>query len=369
MRDLRDVLMSFEALHGAPAVLATVVRVEGSAYRRPGARMLRLDDGRLVGLLSGGCLEADLAERGREVAASGTATLASYDARHDADLVFGLGSGCNGRIDVWIEPLPETSEGGHLAFLGRTIAAGETAFVATVLAPPRLAGRRLWWSESGTASGTVSDPALAARLHAAILAQRPSRRHQTVMVEDGPAPLELLVERIRPFPRLAVFGGGPDARPVARLALELGFDVTVVDHRPAFVRPERFPGARVLLAEAGSAPAGLGRLDAALVMSHHFGHDRDTLGRLLAAPPRYLGVLGPRARTARLLHELAKEGIVPDAATRPRLFAPVGLDLGAETPEEIALSILAEIQAVLAGRHGGSLRDRAAPIHGSDTDG
>ena len=177
------------------------------------------------------------------------------------------------------------------------------------------------------------------------------------------------MEPILPWPEIYVFGAGPDAVPVVRLAVELGFDVTVADHRASFVRPERFPGAAaVVLCNPSLLAETLdpGPDAAALVMSHSFIHDRAYLGQLLRRPLRYLGALGPRRRTERLLGELAAEGLVADPVARAALHAPVGLDIGAETPEEIAVSILAEIRAAFVGRAGGSLRDRNAPIHGEN---
>jgi xanthine dehydrogenase accessory factor len=181
-------------------------------------------------------------------------------------------------------------------------------------------------------------------------------------------PVEVAFEVVMPAVRLIVCGTGPDAAPVARFASQLGWDVTVVDHRPLTeAHSKRFPGARVVeCAEAVRVAEvlPLTTRTAAVVMSHHFPRDRDYVQALLAANVAYLGVLGPRARTERMLAELATGNGGP-GANSDRLFAPVGLDLGGEGPDAIALAIISQVSAVTSGRGGGHLRDRRAPMHAS----
>lgn len=278
---------------GEGAVVATVVGVDGSTYRGAGARMVVRADGSTIGAVSGGCLEADIVARAAEVLATGLPELAHYDTRSD-DGVLGLGMGCQGVIDVHLEPL-----------------AGD---------------------------------ALSAEI-------------------DRLAEL-----RVRNATRLLVCGAGADAIPVVRLAVMTGWLVTVVDHRPSFATAERFPDAeRVLRLDASQEDgmlASVVRLDefaAAVVMGHAATHDRARLHELLGVQGlRYLGVLGPRRRTMELLE--GASGVAPGELP-PHVFAPVGLDIGAETPEEIALAIVSECAAVLAGRAPRSLRDRGGPIH------
>lgn len=372
MRDRRDLLAAFAALRarGGHAALATVVRVVGSAYRRPGARMLLADDGTRVGLVSGGCLEADLAERARPVLEGGVPVLVTYDASRDEDLVFGLGLGCEGTVEVLIERVPERPDGGHLALVARCLEERRRLSLCTVFrsAGDVPVGTRLWLVEGEPEGGGPVPEALAVALGREAEASLAAGRHRCVSVDDGAGgSVEALVEPVLPWPELYVFGAGPDAVPVVRLAVELGFDVTVADHRASLVRPERFPGAAaVVLCNPGAlaGPFDPGPEAAALVMSHSFASDRACLGQLMQRPLRYLGALGPKRRTERLLAELAAEGVVPEPDLRAALHAPVGLDIGAETPEEIAVAILAEIRAAFTGRDGGRLRERRAPIHG-----
>jgi xanthine/CO dehydrogenase XdhC/CoxF family maturation factor len=178
-------------------------------------------------------------------------------------------------------------------------------------------------------------------------------------------------EVVTPAVRLLVCGSGPDAVPVVRFATQLGWNVSVIDHRPvAHAHPERFPDARVIEC---ADPVRLGDAvplaphTTAVVMSHHFGRDTDYVQALLAAGVAYVGVLGPRSRTDRVLAELAARGVAPDARTAhgARLYGPVGLDVGGDGPEAIALAVVAEVSAVASGRTGGHLRDRSAPLHGA----
>lgn len=371
MRDLRDLITKFEYLRsrGEVAALATVMRVVGSAYRRAGARMLLASDGTRVGLVSGGCLEADLMERAQPVLATGRAITVTYDASSDEDLIFGLGLGCNGMVEVLIERVPERPSGGHLDLISRCLGERRKLALATVFraAGPVPLAARCWQMAGEPISGQFSGGSIAAEIAPHIDAVLHSGRNRNVMIASMGGPLELLVESVRPFPGLWILGAGLDARPVARLAVDLGFEVSVADHREAFARREYFPGAsHVVVCDPDRLAETVDPDDGGivLVMSHSYANDLAYLRALLMRPLDYLGLLGPRQRSERILAELAKEGIEPSHDVLSRLHAPVGLDIGAETPEEIALSILSEIRAELTGRNGGRLRDRNAPIHG-----
>lgn len=366
MRELRDLVAAFRALgpSGAVAVLGTVVHAEGSTYRRPGARWLGLPDGSAVGLVSGGCLEGDLLERARAVVASGSATRVRYDSTGDDDLVWGLGLGCAGVVEVLLEPV-SASAPGPLSLIEACLAARSPGALVTALeggpgtgahAALHPDGRFDVGGWAGAPSSLRRDVEAAARRAAD---ERRTRRQRV-------AGVDLLVEPISPPPRLLLFGAGADAAPVVRLAAELGWSVEVVDGRAAFARAERLPEAeRVILCEP-DAVAERVAVDAdtlVLVMTHHYLHDRAILRALLGSPARYVGVLGPRRRTEDLLADLRDEGVAPGEAALERLFAPAGLDVGADAPEQIALSVVAEMQAVLCGRSGGRLRERKGPIH------
>ena len=334
-------------LASEPLVLATVIKTGGSTYAKPGAQMLIAADGEYAGLLSGGCLEGDLREHAREVAASGTARIVSYDLRSTTDQLFGLGAGCEGAMDILLSRVGESDGWQPLPYLAAAYKRGEQCRVAFVVAS-REANIELGLSfpaEGEFSELAQDDPKLHALHDAAVAAP------VNAIVSAVPLAVELFVASFAPPPRLLLLGGGPDARPVATLADFLGWRVVVVDHRSTYLAPKHFPPATTLMETRAEDVARLLRLDvhsAAIVMSHHLESDLAYLRALAHSTVPYVGLLGPAARREKLLSDLG-----PDAALlRARLRAPVGLDIGGRSPETIALSIIGEVQAALAGRSG-----------------
>lgn len=330
MTEISRLLSLLAGAAGAPAVLATVVQVEGSSYRRPGARRLLLADGTSTGSVSGGCLEEDIAERSRRVLASGQPELAVYDTAAENDLVWGTGLGCQGVVRVLLEKIPAVRP----AWID-TLAAHLRERRPTVLA--------VAFGGSGPAGTRLADEAA-----------------------SGDTEALLFCETIAPPPALLICGAGDDAQPLARLAKELGWHVTVADSRSALATRARFPTADRLQARPIADLARDWTSDEptlAVVMSHRYADDLSYLRALLPRALGYVGQLGPRSRTDRMLRELAAEGGDLAPAQLAKLHAPVGLDLGGDTPESVALAIVAEIQARLSGRTPGFLRDRPGPIH------
>jgi xanthine/CO dehydrogenase XdhC/CoxF family maturation factor len=308
-------------LANEPLVLATVIRTGGSTYAKPGAQMLIAIDGEYAGLLSGGCLEGDLREHAREVAATGKARIVSYDLRSTTDQLFGLGAGCEGAMDVLLSRVSAAENWQPLAAMAASFRASLEQHFAFVVAS--------------------SDPAY------------PLGTASPVNGHPGSAPrgVEVFIAAVTPPPHLLLLGGGPDARPVATLAAFLGWRITVVEHRAAYLLPERFPPSTKLVATHPAdvaATVPLAEFSAAIVMSHHLESDLHYLRALAHAPVPYVGLLGPAARREKLMNDLAQDA----GALRPRLRAPVGLDIGGRTPESIALAIIGEVHAALAGRAG-----------------
>ena len=322
-------------------VLATVVATAGSTYRKPGARMLIMADGSTLGLLSGGCLESDLQAHAEAVMHSGQPRAVEYDMRGPDDILFGIGAGCEGAMRVLLEPAnPGSPAAAALAAAGRTTQAGDASCLVMV---HESADLRL---------GThAAEPPLHAKLVAAAndsLLETASRG-----VEWGPASerTRAFVQFLAPPPHLLICGAGPDAQPVAAAARGLGWRVSIIDHRPAYAVPARFPGADVRVAqpERLRTEIDLLRCHAAVVMSHHLASDETYLRELAeAGVPAYVGLLGPEARRGRLAKELGPLA----EKLRLRIRGPVGIDIGAVTPEGIALSIVSQIHAWLAGRAG-----------------
>lgn len=330
MNELQRIVKAWKAEPGAQFVLATIVRTEGSSYRRPGAHMLVLPNGETVGSISGGCLERDVITHAEKIRGSGKAVLLSYDTTSEEDVFMGVGLGCKGVIEI----LLETNIGEKLAFIAKLFEERRSGVVATTIR-----------GEVGTVKFSND------------LKEFENRD-------------DVYQEVIHPPTPLFIFGAGFDAIPLARFAKELGFEVTVVDRRPAYACKERFADADAVIvaspSEIGKVP--LNDRSVAVVMSHHYVSDRDYLKALLGIPLRYLGVMGPRKRAEKMLAEFREEGILVGEELLARMHNPIGLDIGAEGPEQIALAILAEITTVLAGHGGGILREKKGPIHSPRTE-
>jgi len=352
---------------GEPVVLATVVRVVGSSYGGVGARMVIRVDGSTVGLVSGGCLESDLCAHALEVHAAGRARLVTYDTRVDDDAVWGLGLGCNGLIDVLLQPLSPDDAIASAELLSAALSAAEPSVLATVIRSETTRGAPAIGAQAllGPGETTTGDWGGGAALDAARsgMSEALASGRRGGLAEDGSTWIAL--EVVPPAVQLVVCGSGPDAAPVCRLARGLGWDVSLVDHRPVTeAHAQRFPGVMVVeCPDAGSLAKAtpLGTRVAAVVMSHHFARDTNYVRALLAANVAYVGVLGPRARTERMLAELATSGDSLDNSEA--LFGPVGLDLGGDGPEAIALAIIAEVSAVMHERDAAHLRDRGTALH------
>ncbi|WP_433927293.1 NTP transferase domain-containing protein [Sorangium cellulosum] len=340
----------------SPFLLATVVRVSGSSYRRPGARMLVAGDRWLSGCVSGGCLEGDVMLRGEHRCRDG-AVVVTYDSTTEDGEPWGVGLGCNGVVDVLLERVEAGATHDALAFAGACFAGETTGTLVTVIRSTASAvpvGARLAFGPPCALARPVADPAARAAIERAA-------RGPAGVVELDAAGITVLVEKIAPSPQLFVLGGGHDAVPLVTLAKSVGFRVTVAG--PVIRQGSRFAAADRVLSTGGAADRLRALIDAAaepyvVIMHHQRTPDRDALAAALASRARYIGVLGPARRTRDLLAELGR-----GPGDDPRVHAPIGLDLGAETPEQIALSVVGELQAVARRAQGGKLRDRARPLH------
>lgn len=334
-----------------PLVLATIVNTSGSTYRKAGAQMLIAGDGNVAGLLSGGCLEGDLVAHSQEVLDSGRPKLVLYDTRTSDDLIWGIGLGCEGAMQILLTRLAADNNYQPFAFaedLRETHRAGSYVVV--------IESANLGFPLGTAYVDTQELPArvLEALRHHAPLAgdgRVPRTTSLATMVEADDA--RFLVVPVEQPPRLLMLGAGPDALPLSEIAGLMGWHVTIVDHRAAYAVAAHFPRARVVECQpAANLAALLTRryFDAAVVMSHHLVSDETYLAALADSDIPYVGLLGPAPRRVRLLSDIGERA----ARLTPRLYGPVGLDIGANTPETIALAIVSEIQAVLSGRSGGS---------------
>ena len=367
MSEIADVLAAIEALaaRGERMALATIVAVRGSTYRRPGARLLVPEDGAPIGNLSGGCLEGDVADMARVVMEEGRARLAGWDLTADDDAVWGLGLGCNGAIEVFIEPADRAAE--VAAALRKALHEERPVSVVTVIESDDdavMPGARLVVAPQGSVEGSLGHAAVDAVAVRAAREQLAAERSEVRRLRRG---VRAFVEVLEPPLHLVVCGAGHDAIPLVRAAAGLGWNAVVVDDRAAFLTSDRFPeAAEFVHVEEPIGVVKAARVDErtfAVVMTHNFLRDKDYLGALIGSPVSYIGMLGPAARTQRLLLELADEGVGIDDGVRARIHGPAGLDLGAEGPDEIAQAIVGEIVAVKRRRSGGFLKSRPGPIH------
>ncbi len=348
LRRLEDVTRA-----GRDMALATVVRIEGSSYRRPGAKLLIEAEGATLGGVSGGCLEADVREVGLGSLRTHCSSLRHYDTGGDENVVWGLGLGCDGAVDVFVQPLTDPDIRSLLVRVKELLTGDDPVALCTIIDGPDLGqclavtGREVLDASNGDAGS-----------HGDIV------RRARACLESGHSQLEdlsagrVFIEILLPPPRLLVVGAGDDAMPLVRYAADVGFRVTVVDHRSAFLERERFPTAVDLVnvrPEDGLDEWRTESQNLAVVMTHSLGLDRSWVEVLSKTPIRYIGLLGPRARTEKIVEELGGDG--------SRVFGPVGLDLGADGPEQVALSIVGELLAVHAGREPRHLRNRQSGIH------
>ena len=346
MKELFELIEKRRVAQNFPHAIATVLRVDGSSYRRPGARMLINARGRVAGSISGGCLERSVVTEGQRAILDGQPRLLTFDTTDQDDLAMGTSLGCQGKIWIGLEVVPPSLPWSLEMIVADVGLRREPAVLLTKTAEnPALSFETTAVFDEG------EDPVIAGIFN--------TRRTRYDVDRAS------LLEWLTPPLSLLLFGGGPDIGPMTRLAAELGYQVTVIDRRADIALKENFPQAQqVVLARPHEFARLLSPDDrtAAVVMNHHYETDRDVLAALTSFQIPYIAMLGPKRRTGRILEELTAEGHNVRAIAHV-LHAPAGLDIGAETPEQIALAILAEIQATFAGRKGGNLRDRNAPIH------
>jgi xanthine/CO dehydrogenase XdhC/CoxF family maturation factor len=307
-----------------------------------------------MGGVSGGCLEADVREVALGVMRSGTPRLLHYETGADESTVWGLGLGCNGAVDIFVQSIGVPAVRDVLPAFAAAMAHDEAIAACTLVSGPAVGCSLLATAERAVA-GSTGRPDLdreIAHLAATRLAGGESRL-------DPLGADQVFIDVLLPPPHLLVCGAGDDARPLVQYAAEAGFRVTVVDHRPAYLSADRFPLARQLLLlrpEESGHRLVVSRETSVVIMTHSLPYDREWLRCFLASDAEYIGLLGPRARAAGIMGQLGVE------ADR-RVFGPVGLDLGADGPEQIGISIVAELLAVRAGRQGQHLRERPGAIH------
>ncbi|HEY1214659.1 MAG TPA: XdhC family protein [Bryobacteraceae bacterium] len=345
---------------GERAVLATVVKTQGSSYRLPGARLLITASGQRAGSISGGCLEDDLVKKAWWLSENGP-MVRRYDTTPDGEIGPSFGLGCNGIIHVLLQRLDPGADS-VLELLREVRESRRSAAVAHILQHQELVGEKIVVDVNGGVASEVSRAELDVWLEQQARSSLSENRSRIAVHEGG---LETFCEVLAPPIQLLVFGAGDDAVPVVEMAKYFGWRVLVLDGRAHYARRERFPSADEVLVRPAGDSGMQARIDpwtAAVLMTHSYSQDLEIVRELSAMPLAYLGILGPRKRTTQLLAEAA----ISPASIGPALHGPMGLDIGADGPEQVALAIVAEIQAAFNGRQGGFLRQRAGSIHSEE---
>jgi xanthine dehydrogenase accessory factor len=372
MKEIQAIIQAYEEAQqqGKQTALATVVHVQGSSYRRPGARMLITVDGQLTGAISGGCLEGDALRKALLVMTRQQPMLVTYDTTDEDDAKLGVGLGCEGIIHIVIEPiLPEQAD--NPIQLLKTISAQRQH--ATLVMLFSLNDRRE--VQPGTCLLQLPGETVTARIGNDALQKALTADAKTAFINQVSAAktyvsegkqFTAFIELIKPAVSVIIIGAGNDAIPVAQMANIMGWQVTVADGRPAQATAARFPTANQVLVTKPDQVIEQVTIDAQTVfvlMTHNYNYDLKVLRQLITRRVTYIGMLGPRKKLVRMLDELKVEGIEPTPEQLTSIYGPVGLNIGAENAEEIALSIIAEIKAVIAGRAGEFLRNSADTIH------
>lgn len=370
MKEIRNIIKAYEEAQkqGKQAALATVVHVDGSSYRRPGARMLITDDGQLTGAISGGCLEGDALRKALLVLIEQRSMLVTYDTMDDDDANFGIGLGCNGIIQVLIEPINDTDTNNPIQLLKKVAGNRQRAVLVTLFSLQNKRdtqyGTCLLLKEDQSTAGDIPvlKDILTADAQEALANQNSSFKNYISENYN----LTAFIEMIKPAISLVIIGAGNDVIPMVEMADILGWETTVVDGRASYAKQERFVSACQVLASKPENVLEKLIIDEQTVfvlMTHNYNYDMAMLRQLAQKNVVYAGMLGPRKKLDRMLDELKEEGIHLTNEQLSIIHAPVGLDIGAETSEEIALSILAEIKAMFAGRQGHPLRNNREAIH------
>lgn len=355
MKEIHDIIDTIRKIQQR-AVLATVVHIKGSTYRRPGARMLVTESEELVGAISGGCLEEDVRKKSQQVLEENRVQLVTYDMMSDDDIVWGLGLGCNGIVQVLLEPLQANNIPRELQFAEDCYLREQTGFIAVIFESQQqeLVGRKYIYGE---------DDDIWQKIKAAKPAILEQNKNSVVQIEIDGVLCKVLVEGIMPT-TVVVFGAGFDAVPVVEFCKNLGWKVIVCDHRETYLNAERFPQADERIVAHPKTLHHHLKLQPhhfVIVMTHNYHNDLQVLQNLSQTQVSYIGMLGPKVRTQRIIDEIQQQ--TQKQLDTSTIFGPIGLDIGSETPEEIATAIIAEILAVKNKRSGGYLRQYEGSIH------
>jgi len=372
VKELREIVKAYDAAvqQGKKTALAAVVHLDGSSYRRPGARMLVNDEGELTGAISGGCLEGDALRKAMFALSQQQSKLVTYDTSDEDDMTIGIQLGCAGVIQVLFEPINPNQTANPIQLLRKALAIRQHAVLVTLfdLSDKKnfQPGTCMLLESDGHLSGSQPFPALQEELVQEMNLVLQSGKSVFRQFTGEGWSITAFLEYLQPPVSLVVVGAGNDAIPMMQFADTLGWDVRVVDGRNTHARPERFASACQVLVSKPEQVLEQLPMDERTVfvmMTHNYNYDLAMLRALLPTRTPYIGMLGPRKKLERMLDELRSGGMEVAESMLEKVYGPAGLEIGAETPEEIALSIIAEIQGVLTGTSGGQLKSKTGVIH------
>lgn len=367
-KEISDIVKAFSEaqLHHRQTALATVVHVEGSSYRRPGARMLVEDNGRLTGAISGGCLEGDALRKALLAISQGQNKLVTYDTTDEDDAKLGVQLGCNGIVHILFEPIRQ-GQNNPVQLLQRLTARRQETVLVTLfnLNHTVQPGTSLLYRPAEMIALLDDAELKKLALYDANEAFASGTSDIKTYSVDGKT-LSAFVEYIRPPIAVVIAGAGNDVQPLVELTSILGWETTVVDGRATHATAQRFPKAAKVFVAKPHEVLNKVAVDAQtvfLLMTHNYNYDLALLKEVLPTEVNYIGVLGPKKKMERMWDELSSEGFAIAENYFSKTYSPVGLDIGAETAEEIAVSIVAEIKAAMSKRDGVPLRTRQEAIH------
>jgi xanthine/CO dehydrogenase XdhC/CoxF family maturation factor len=372
MKEIQNIITAYQKAidAGRQTALATVVHLEGSSYRRPGARMLVTDEGQLTGAISGGCLEGDALQKAQLVLAQQKSRIVTYDTTDESDDTLGVGLGCNGVIRILIEPLVPENPMNQVEFLKKVVGQRQKAVLVTLFSLENQKGHQpgtcLLLDQAGNFHGSFEDETLENQLKEdAVVAMETQKTSFKKYISEKYS-LTAFFEFIQPAVSLVVIGAGNDVIPLVEMANVIGWETRVIDGRSSYARPERFQTACQVIVSKPEHVLEQLTIDEETVftlMTHNYNYDLAMLKALVTKKIKYIGMLGPRKKLDRMIDEMKNEGIKLTEEQMSIIYGPAGLDMDAESAEEIALSILAEIKAVLAQKEGKSLRTKQGVIH------
>ncbi len=372
MKEITDIIKSFELAkkQHKKTALAAVVHLDGSSYRRPGARMLINDEGQLTGAISGGCLEGDALRKAMLVIAQQHSKLVTYDTSDEDDVSVGVQLGCAGIIQVLFEPIDINAEINPLKLLQKVITKRQKSVLVTLFSTaeknkPQV-GTCLLLEEDNTITGDIPVAGIKEAVMKDVFTVMQSQASLFKNYDAENITVTAFIEFLQPPVSLVIVGAGNDAVPLVNIADAIGWEARVVDGRNTHAKPERFVSAcQVLVSKPENVLEQIFIDDHTVfvLMTHNYNYDLAMLKALLQHDVSYIGVLGPKKKINRMLDELKDAGMILSEKQLRSIYAPVGLEIGAETAEEIALSIIAEIKAVFAGKKGTSLRNSNDFIH------